>query len=497
MLDLTTTTKGNPRLSVAFIVLILLFVSTTTTHYGAFAHPVTSEFCQSYNDACWEKSLACEECQRHSVLFVCKNSANGNCISCSCGNVQVFSPLACSTVRSLMNNRTVADSRPRTTPTPHPSHPTPSIPHRGHGNNGSPGPSDQHPSGTRPAEEAKQEPAEGKEAERSRAIGGGVGGTVGGIIVLATVTTFFVTRKRRRFDFPRQESQEELTLKRDESADEEEDHPKRSAPSMTTVANATPSPMPPLVLLARSDTLSRAKPSNVPQWTAPSLTGAVGSIGTASPEADTSMDHPGYLQQQRERQEMKRHWRKTLERRSKELDRERIEWEGLLGPKSPAPAATRDSPLARNIGSNRTSNTAPLRPSPLRSASIVSMSTTSTNSDLSSSPPTPIFYPADRLSVSTTSSTSSYNYLILSSHKPERNDELEVSVGDRVSIWRVWEDGWCHGGILEKGGTCAGREGVFPIKCVRVREGEDGERGTICGDTYVSRWDSLLADSAT
>ncbi|TPX61012.1 hypothetical protein SpCBS45565_g07353 [Spizellomyces sp. 'palustris'] len=403
--------------------------------------------------------------------------------------------------RSLTIYFTLADSRPRTTTTPRPSRPTPSIPHRGSGDNGSPGPSDQYPSGTRPAEEANQELGEGKEAERSRVIGGGVGGTVGGIIVLATVTTFLVTRKKRRFDFPRQESQEDLTLKRDESADEDEDHPKRSAPSMTpsmtTVANATSSSMPPLVLLARSDTLSRAKSSNSPQWTASPLTGAVGSMETAPPDVDPSMDHPGYLQQQRERQEMKRHWNKTLERRSKEIDRERSEWEGLLGPKIPAPAAARDSPGARHVGSNRTSNSVPLRPSPLRAASIVSMSTTSTSSDLSSSPPAPSFYPADRLSVSTTSSTSSYNYLILSSHKPERNDELKVSVGDRVSIWRVWEDGWCHGGILERDGTCAAREGVFPIKCVRVREGEDGERGTICGDAFVSRWDSLLADSAT
>lgn len=56
-----------------------------------------------------------------------------------------------------------------------------------------------------------------------------------------------------------------------------------------------------------------------------------------------------------------------------------------------------------------------------------------------------------------------------------RHDELNLHAGDKVCVYRVFEDGYCEG--KREGGEDE-RIGIFPINCLRYTEWEEGE-GTL------------------
>ena len=66
-----------------------------------------------------------------------------------------------------------------------------------------------------------------------------------------------------------------------------------------------------------------------------------------------------------------------------------------------------------------------------------------------------------------TASTSSHVYRVLSPHVPEMSDEIPLKAGDSVVISHVWEDGWCRGSRVDEEGELLGVTGVFPMFCLR------------------------------
>ncbi|KAJ3093280.1 hypothetical protein HDU96_002409 [Phlyctochytrium bullatum] len=52
-------------------------------------------------------------------------------------------------------------------------------------------------------------------------------------------------------------------------------------------------------------------------------------------------------------------------------------------------------------------------------------------------------------------------YPVTVAHRAARKDELDLAVGDAVVLWRIFEDGFCHGYDVERRVS-----GYFPIECV-------------------------------
>ncbi|KAJ3087114.1 hypothetical protein HK102_011788 [Quaeritorhiza haematococci] len=55
-----------------------------------------------------------------------------------------------------------------------------------------------------------------------------------------------------------------------------------------------------------------------------------------------------------------------------------------------------------------------------------------------------------------------YRYMVLAPYLRQREDELTLEVGESVSIYKIYEDGFCLGK-----NASTGEEGVFPLNCVR------------------------------
>ncbi|KAI9297956.1 hypothetical protein K502DRAFT_346597 [Neoconidiobolus thromboides FSU 785] len=52
--------------------------------------------------------------------------------------------------------------------------------------------------------------------------------------------------------------------------------------------------------------------------------------------------------------------------------------------------------------------------------------------------------------------------MVISTYKPTLSDELIIKPGDKVVVYKEYDDGWCQGANLTRGGV----KGVFPKHCV-------------------------------
>ncbi|KAJ3184130.1 hypothetical protein HDU87_004976, partial [Geranomyces variabilis] len=490
-----------------------------------------------------------ETCADGFVDFVCRepagSSKSGWCFHCQCGSEQLMDAQKCSVeaLSKLVKSQTVGVAKkPAASPKPK----TPSSPKRP----GSPpddtvgGPGTIVPESPGTAESANK-PAPASVGKVS-VIGGGVGGGLAGILLIASVAAFFVSRKRRRrygkgaaaagigsqthlppssgwksgdsaaglfvvdefnADEVRRKNRSPRNSVRDSfignptaakisSAEKPtEDDVGEILGQSESVSRSIPSSMPALALLARADSITRIKagspnhsalgvpPTNPfsdsngadirPTFTAPlpllapqadshravspfADEAAIPDVGTAPPSTSESTgalvtspdtDNPLYLEHLRERQEMRQHWQQ----------RSAAPEPALATSSAPLSIASSPAlfPALPNPRRLPTGLSTPIVPSPLRTASTLSVATTGTSSSGGTAG-------RDRRSlVSSISSTNSSvnSHLVLSAHVAQHSDELTLNVGDIVVVWRVWEDGWCLGSVI--GGSGDG-QGVFP-----------------------------------
>ncbi|KAI9102388.1 hypothetical protein DFS34DRAFT_646956 [Phlyctochytrium arcticum] len=150
----------------------------------------------------------------------------------------------------------------------------------------------------------------------------------------------------------------------------------------------------------------------------------------------------------------------TLNRRSSWLQHE------VSSSSSPPPPSSIPPPPPSTLPQQQQQR--PSRPRTKSSQSQFSIRTSSTSH-------------SNRTSSSSSTSTNSsrwHHFTALSSFTPRADDEISVGEGDRVVVWRVWEDGWCAGGVLgsstqrtsRRRRSTLIREGVFPLRCLRIPE---------------------------
>ncbi|KAI8908763.1 hypothetical protein DFJ77DRAFT_473233 [Powellomyces hirtus] len=461
-----------------------------------------TKFCDSLKPQCLAKSgqSVNATCRATAVELVCHEPAtkdkNDYCFKCVCGSEQIMSSIKCGTMASV--NIPTTTLRPQ--PTPRPKR----ISNKPHDNDmGGAGSIVPLP----PSTPGEAIPVRNPDQDKIRSIGGGVGGTLGGVLLVVSATTFFIARKRKRFGKapPVKTSEMPLVAVDEFRADDykrKEPPPPSSPPSpdaSTVYVDISESSMPALAMLARSDSMTRIKAQGDHKiWPAfhhsnpfaqglsptssfpPPLVAFPPPPSQSGPPPLTTPSHPNgpphndedeqdlsaldsadplYLEHLRERQEMRQHWQQRAS--SPEPTESILSVVPISSPTLPA------SPLARTRLANDFST--PLFPSPLRTSSTVSAATTESND----------------------SSSSMNTHRVLSSHFPQRDDEVAVHPGDAVIVWRVWEDGWCKGTVVRGGGKHNDHhatEGIFPVRCVRNAEDVD-ECGTLCG------WEGARSDS--
>ncbi|KAJ3015449.1 hypothetical protein HKX48_004585 [Thoreauomyces humboldtii] len=463
---------------------------------AALASANATHYCDSLKVRCAaEAALAHNGTCTSNYVYACHEPATKSkddwCFKCNCGTKTLLSSMRCASVPSAM-----LGGRNSTTPTTTNAAPSPKRTPKVK-------PHDTSGTGTIAPQPAEPQTIKGTvddppSDEKVRLIGGGVGGTIGGVVLVAAVGGFLVARKRRaRFGKPYAPAKKVVEGPVDEfNADTYKRSSGSSRPSMASVTETDRGPtevvdmepeqtfvsssMPALALLARSDSMSRQKAASPSSWvhSPPPLMKQIGSNPFARvPSPTNPFDPPGssrsaspfgpspsipasvadvsqpdtsdesnelYLQHLREREEMRQHWQQRS------------------SSPSPPPAEERPATPQHVVSPRLAFSPAPLHPSPLRTSSTVSIATTESND----------------------SSRSLNAHVALSGHFPQVADELSIQPGDRVVVWRVWEDGWCQGTLLRTAGAAVDeaypREGVFPVRCVRCSD-DVGDVGTLCG----------------
>ncbi|KAJ3153404.1 hypothetical protein HDU86_005234 [Geranomyces michiganensis] len=565
----------------SFVVCTIPLAAASSTSSRNVEPQNATAFCDDLRPKCLAlaENSANETCADGFVDYVCYEPAgmsrSGWCFHCQCGSEQLMDAQKCSVeaLTKLVKNQTIAASKKPST-SPKPKLPTPKRPSSSPDNEIG-GPGTIVPQSPGNVESRKAAPAS---MGKATVIGGGIGGGLAGILVIACVAAFFVTRRRRRFgkgaaaagigsrthspsspspkpgdhsahfvvdEFNADEVSRKKRSPRNsvrdsyvgnlsgKAASTEKAHDNldegKTGLSQSFDRNTPTSSMPALALLARSDSMTRIKaaPPSHPVFALPptnpfSDAAAVIPPATAAgiaalsrepqaetarplspfadpvPEGTTTLDIPEsafgmpaiepsnedplYIEHLRERQEMRQHWQQRSASPEPALTSSQVSNSGSSAPLSVASSPALFSALA-SPRRPPTGLATPLVPSPLRTASTLSAATTESTSSGGS-------YATDRQSsISTLSSSSSINaHPVLSAHVAQRNDELTLSVGDTVVVWRVWEDGWCIGSIVGAGGV---GQGIFPVRCLRSADDAD-EAGTLCG-WEGARSDSLLA----
>ena len=71
-------------------------------------------------------------------------------------------------------------------------------------------------------------------------------------------------------------------------------------------------------------------------------------------------------------------------------------------------------------------------------------------------------------------------YNVVATYTPALADEIEIGLGDSVTILQEYDDGWCMGVNNSKGGV----KGVFPRHCVEMGAYEGSQHGAPGGPHY-------------
>ncbi|KAF9348972.1 hypothetical protein BGX26_012681 [Mortierella sp. AD094] len=92
--------------------------------------------------------------------------------------------------------------------------------------------------------------------------------------------------------------------------------------------------------------------------------------------------------------------------------------------------------------------------------------------------PEPAATPKESLPMTPTKPLGTYN--VVATYTPALADEIEIGLGDSVSILQEFDDGWCMGVNNSRGGA----KGVFPRHCVEMGPYEGSQHGAPGGPHY-------------
>lgn len=92
--------------------------------------------------------------------------------------------------------------------------------------------------------------------------------------------------------------------------------------------------------------------------------------------------------------------------------------------------------------------------------------------------PEPAATPKESLPMTPTKPLGTYN--VVATYTPALADEIEIGLGDSVTILQEYDDGWCMGVNNSRGGI----KGVFPRHCVEMGPYEGSQHGAPGGPHY-------------
>ncbi|GJJ75841.1 hypothetical protein EMPS_08199 [Entomortierella parvispora] len=92
--------------------------------------------------------------------------------------------------------------------------------------------------------------------------------------------------------------------------------------------------------------------------------------------------------------------------------------------------------------------------------------------------PEPAPAPKEAMAMTPTKPLGTYN--VVATYTPALADEIEIGLGDSVTILQEYDDGWCMGVNNSKGGV----KGVFPRHCVEMGAYEGSQHGAPGGPHY-------------
>ncbi|KAI1310230.1 hypothetical protein EDD11_003876 [Mortierella claussenii] len=92
--------------------------------------------------------------------------------------------------------------------------------------------------------------------------------------------------------------------------------------------------------------------------------------------------------------------------------------------------------------------------------------------------PEPVASPKESLPMTPTKPLGTYNVVAI--YQPALADEIEMGLGDSVTILQEYDDGWCMGVNNSRGGA----KGVFPRHCVEMGPYEGSQHGAPGGPHY-------------
>ncbi|KAF9549790.1 hypothetical protein EC957_002856 [Mortierella hygrophila] len=92
--------------------------------------------------------------------------------------------------------------------------------------------------------------------------------------------------------------------------------------------------------------------------------------------------------------------------------------------------------------------------------------------------PEPAATPKESLPMTPTKPIGTYN--VVATYTPALADEIEIGLGDSVTILQEYDDGWCMGVNNSRGGI----KGVFPRHCVEMGPYEGSQHGAPGGPHY-------------
>ncbi|KAG0288477.1 hypothetical protein BGZ96_007756 [Linnemannia gamsii] len=92
--------------------------------------------------------------------------------------------------------------------------------------------------------------------------------------------------------------------------------------------------------------------------------------------------------------------------------------------------------------------------------------------------PEPAATPKESLPMTPTKPLGTYN--VVATYTPALADEIEIGLGDSVTILQEYDDGWCMGVNNSRGGV----KGVFPRHCVEMGPYEGSQHGAPGGPHY-------------
>ncbi|KAF9956524.1 hypothetical protein BGZ72_002695 [Mortierella alpina] len=92
--------------------------------------------------------------------------------------------------------------------------------------------------------------------------------------------------------------------------------------------------------------------------------------------------------------------------------------------------------------------------------------------------PEPVASPKESLPMTPTKPMGTYN--VVATYTPALADEIEIALGDSVTILQEYDDGWCMGVNNTRGGA----KGVFPRHCVEMGPYEGSQHGAPGGPHF-------------